>query len=125
MFCEICDDAATHYYWTVAKTKSGRCQYHADTFGYTQYLIEINPAPQRPYYGYLINVTLGDGFSDHDADIWPMASEDKPEEWLEILGCKESEYLIADAAWSPYLKHLSVNDGYTYEATRVTCLPLV
>ncbi|MDX3525091.1 hypothetical protein P1P75_01130 [Streptomyces sp. ID05-39B] len=116
---------ATHYYKAYEGDRVMLCFGCASRFGYPQYLVELpRPRSWRTEYGYLVNVQIGTGQGDLVADVWPMEG-DGVESWLTILGCQESKYLVADAAWEPYRPHYSVNDDFTYEATRVTCLPVV
>jgi hypothetical protein len=121
-----CSDGeiATHYYLTAGGSNRYLCAYCADRFGYPQYLVQLTPDPWRPEYGYLISAFDGTGSSDYVADVWPFDG-DYAEGWLDCLGCEESNYLIADAAWEPYRAHQSTVSTLTYEATRVTVLPLV
>lgn len=118
-----CFSPVTHYFDKVNGGKSYLCQYHADQFGYPQYLVPLTPAPWRKEYGYLVNSLAGDGQSDPVLDLWPF-EEDHAESVLSMVGCQDP-YLLADAAWRPYEAHLSENAGLTFEVTRVTVLPLV
>lgn len=115
--------AATHYYDTIGQGRRHLCQLDADRFGYPQYLVQIEPDPWRPQYGYLVNSHTGGGWGDLTPDVWPF-TEPHTTEWLETLGCKDP-YLLADAAWEPYRAHFAETAGLTIECTRVTCLPLV
>jgi hypothetical protein len=113
--------AATHYYRACDGDRVNLCFGCASRFGYPNYLTEY-PKPWRKEYGYLINAFDGSGLGDPVSDVWPF-EEIHAEEWLAILGC-QSKYLLADAAWEPYRAHQSIGT-LTYEATRVTVLPLV
>jgi hypothetical protein len=115
-------DIATHYYLTAGGYNRYLCAHCADRFGYPEYLVQLTPDPWRPQYGYLINAFDGSGLGDQVADVWPF-DDDQAEAWLMILGC-EDKYLLADAAWEPYRAHQTI-ERLTYEATRVTVLPLV
>jgi hypothetical protein len=115
---------ATHYYEMVGGGQLHLCAYCADRFGYPEYLVPVKRPDWRAEYGYLVSTHWGSGEGDLAADLWPIEGEGV-EKWLDILGCKESDYLVADAAWEPYRAHYSENEGLVYEVTRVTCLPLV
>jgi hypothetical protein len=119
-----CSDGeiATHSYRTAGGRTAYLCAYCADRFGYPQYLVQLTPDPWRPEHGYLINAFDGSGLGDEVADVWPFDGN-QAEAWLMILGC-EDKYLLADAAWEPYRVHQST-ERLTYEASRVTVLPLV
>jgi hypothetical protein len=119
-----CSDGeiATHYYRTAGGSNRYLCAYCAGNFGYQQYLVELGRKSWRKEYGYLISAFDGSGLADPVSDVWPFEG-DHAEEWLTVLGC-EDQYLLADAAWEPYRAHQVVST-LTYEATRVTCLPLV
>jgi len=126
-----CGDRATHYYDTVGRGRQGLCEYHADKFGYPQYLVPVAPLAKdwRPEYGYILVARTGDGTEDDTCLIWPFAGE-LAEWWVEMTGYpkQEARYLIADAAWEPYQAHFSAWYGSEIpqvEARRVTCLPVV
>ncbi|MEU6572305.1 hypothetical protein [Streptomyces sp. NPDC046805] len=121
---QFCTDGeiATHYYLTAGGYHRYLCARCEAGFGYPQYLVQITPDPWRTEYGYLINAFDGSGLGDQVADVWPFEGN-QAEEWLAVLGC-DDKYLLADAAWEPYRAHQSVQ-LLTYEATRVTVLPLV
>ncbi|QAX95536.1 hypothetical protein SEA_BARTHOLOMEWSD_88 [Streptomyces phage BartholomewSD] len=115
--------AASHYYRAYEGDRVNLCFGCASRFGYPQYLVEY-PGPWRTQYGYLVNAHTGNGSSDWVSDLWPFEGEHTVQ-WLGILGCPDSELLVADACWEPYRPHYSENTGLVYEVTRVTCLPLV
>ncbi|MDX3405137.1 hypothetical protein PV708_02640 [Streptomyces sp. ME02-6977A] len=115
--------AATHYYRAYEGDRVNLCLDCANRFGYPQYLVEY-PRPWRPEFGYLVTVLNGEPSGDELPEIYPMDGN-AAEFWLDLLGCKEVDYLLADAAWEPYRPHYSEHGGVTYEAQRVTCLPVV
>lgn len=114
---------ATHYYRTYGGDRVNLCWDCANRFGYPQYLVEY-PQPWRPEYGYLVASLVGNGRDDLANDVWPMEGS-STEWWLDVLGCPDVDGLLADAAWEPYRAHYAEEAGFTYEVTRVTCLPLV
>ncbi|MFF3249722.1 hypothetical protein ACFYWP_01655 [Actinacidiphila glaucinigra] len=121
--CDHDHDPATHYY-RASGYRVHLCHYHADRFGYPQYLVPLATEPWRTRYGYVIQAHDGSGETNPVAEVWPFSEKDS-EEWLMVLGCQD-RYLLADAAWEPYRAHKSEHPaGLTFEATRVTCLPLV
>ncbi|ATI18941.1 hypothetical protein SEA_SQUEAKYCLEAN_78 [Streptomyces phage SqueakyClean] len=128
MICGICSDKATHYYRTVGGDNAGRCQYHADQFGYPEYLIELEPpkaALRQP--GYVILFNEGNGNEDEVAVTWPFA-EELAEWWVENITAAEKsdvQWLVADAAYDPYRPQYLERRDVTVEVTRVTCLALV
>lgn len=130
MICGICSERATHYYRTAGGDNAGRCQFHADQFGYPEYLIELTPAPvaiRQP--GYLIQFWDGNG-EDQDAvaAVWPFEAE-LAEWWVQnITACRkeQADWAVADAAYAPYEpQFLDGPSDVTCEITRVTVLSLV
>ncbi|WJN62618.1 hypothetical protein [Streptomyces phage phiScoe1] len=115
---------ATHYYDTVGGARLHLCAECADRFGYPEYLVPLRRADWQSEYGYLVASLVGNGRDDLTADLWPMDGS-STEWWLEVLGCPQVDYLLADAAWEPYRAHQAQDAGFTFEVTRVTCLPLV
>jgi hypothetical protein len=115
--------AATHYYNAYEGDRVNLCFGCASRFGYPQYLVEY-PQPWRPEYGYLVATLNGTGELGDELDLWPMDGS-SVEWWLDVLGCPDVDGLVADAAWEPYRAHQVVDGAWTWEATRVTCLPLV
>jgi hypothetical protein len=128
MICGICSDQATHYYRTVRGDNAGRCQYHADQFGYPQYLIELNPPrPALRQPGYVILFNEGNGQEDEVAVTWPF-EEELASWWVEnITGTDKvnAEWLVADAAYDPYRPQYLEKGEVTAEVTRVTTLAIV
>ncbi|MEU0344225.1 hypothetical protein ABZ092_36125 [Streptomyces bobili] len=128
MICGICSDKATHYYVTGRGDNAGRCQYHADQFGYPQYLVELNPPkPALRTPGYLIQFWDGDGEGDDIAAVWPFP-EELSEWWVEnISACDKvsAQWLIGDAAYEPYDPKFLEATGVSVEVTRVTNLTVL
>ncbi|WAB08785.1 hypothetical protein SEA_ANDRIS_81 [Streptomyces phage Andris] len=127
MICGICSDKATHYYRTVRGDNAGRCQYHADQFGYPQYLIEL--APKRAALripGYVILFNEGNGNEDEVAVTWPFEAE-LAEWWVGNITAADTgdvRWLIEDAAYDPYRPQYLERRDMTVEVTRVTCLAM-
>ncbi|MFG2923898.1 hypothetical protein ACGFYA_20610 [Streptomyces sp. NPDC048305] len=128
MICGICSASATHYYRTVRGDNAGRCQYHADQFGYPQYLVELNPPKQAVRLpGYVIQFWEGDGTEDEIAAIWPF-EEELSEWWVQsTTACdkRSAEWLVGDAAYEPYAPKYLDAAGIRVEVTRVTTLPVL
>ncbi|MFF8845514.1 hypothetical protein ACF08N_22770 [Streptomyces sp. NPDC015127] len=128
MICGICSDKATHYYRTAGGENAGRCQYHADQFGYPEYLIELEPpkaALRVP--GYVILFNEGNGNEDEVAVSWPFAAE-LAEWWVENITAAEKSdvrWLIEDATYDPYRPQYLEQGSLTVEVTRVTSLPVL
>ncbi|MFE9924284.1 hypothetical protein ACFYQA_22680 [Streptomyces sp. NPDC005774] len=128
MFCHLCGDVATHYYRTTSGQNSGRCGYHAEQFGYPQYLVEI--APKRPAMrtpAYLIQFADGKGDIDPISDIWPF-DQDQAAWWVDnVTGCgeREADLMIADAIYDAYRPQYLEAQYVTAEVTRVTLLPVL
>lgn len=128
MNCGICYDKATHFYKSVGKGNQGRCAYHAEQFGYPEYLIELAPpkaALRVP--GYVILFNAGDGTEDEVGEIWPF-EEELAGWWVgNIIAADEPDvrWLMEDAAYEPYRPHYLERSNRAVEVTRVTCLPLV
>lgn len=127
MICGICSDKATHYFATVSRGNQGRCQYHADQFGYPEFLVELNPPmPALRQPGYVILFNEGDGQEDEVAVTWPFA-EELASWWVEnISGVTEfdAKWMVNDAAYDPYHPQYLEKGDLTVEVTRVTRLPL-
>ncbi|MGW1040025.1 hypothetical protein [Streptomyces sp. NPDC002547] len=124
-----CGDTATYYYDTVGRGRQGLCIYHADRFGYPQYLVRVAPLAKdwRPEYGYLLIAREGNGVEDEVCLTWPFPAE-LAEWWVEMTGHpkRDAQFLIADAAWEPYRAHYADTPKVPQvEARRVTVLPLV
>ncbi|WP_436739943.1 hypothetical protein [Streptomyces sp. BBFR102] len=126
MICGICSKPATHYFAT-ARGNQGRCQRHADQFGYPEYLVELTPPkPALRQPGYVIQFWDGSGEGDAVAEVWPFP-EELAEWWVQnISGCDSfsAERLVEDAAYRPYEPHLMETAGVQVEVTRVTLLTL-
>ncbi|WDS51797.1 hypothetical protein SEA_TRIUMPH_83 [Streptomyces phage Triumph] len=128
MLCGICSDKATHYYRTVRGDNAGRCQYHADQFGYPEYLIALEPpkaALRQP--GYVILFNEGHGNVDEVALTWPFEA-DQAEWWVQTISAADvadTRWLVEDAAYDPYRPQYLERRNVTVEVTRVTCLSLV
>ncbi|AVO22566.1 hypothetical protein PBI_PAEDORE_83 [Streptomyces phage Paedore] len=128
MICGLCSDAATHYYVTASRGNAYQCQYHADRFGYPQYLVEINP-PRPPLLmpGYVVQTLNGSGEVNDAFEAWPF-DEDFVEPWISIQsGADERsiEWLVGDAAYYAYEPQYLEATDVNVEVTRVTCLALV
>lgn len=128
MICTICSDQATHYYRSAAGENVGRCQYHADQFGYPEYLREITPPrPALRTPGYIVQLMDGDGDCDPIGDVWPFESE-LVEFWVQAVSDADKqavEWLVADAAYAPYEPQFMEAAGVCVEVTRVTSLPVL
>lgn len=128
MFCVICSSEATHYYDTVGGEKSGRCAYHAEQFGYPEYLIELHPPrPALRVPGYVILFNEGSGNVDEVAVTWPF-EEELAAWWVRNITAAdeaETDGLVGDAAYDPYRPQYLERSNVTVEVTRVTCLSLV
>ncbi|MBQ0949231.1 MULTISPECIES: hypothetical protein [unclassified Streptomyces] len=128
MICTICSDRATHYYRSAGGDNVGRCQYHADQFGYPEYLVEINPAPKAVRLpAYVIQFADGQGEIDEIGAIWPFA-DDLAEFWVQAVAesSKENaEWVVADAAYAPYEPQYLESREVTVEVTRVTSLAIL
>ncbi|MFE3589421.1 hypothetical protein ACFXOY_18090 [Streptomyces niveus] len=128
MICAICSEQATHYYRTAGGNNSGRCRYHAEQFGYPEYLVELVPprtALRVP--GYVILFNDGDGNEDEVAATWPF-EEERAEWWVETVAACDAEaarWLVTDAAHDRYRPQYLEAVRVTVEVTRVTCLPLI
>ncbi|QOV06211.1 hypothetical protein KGG72_gp81 [Streptomyces phage Salutena] len=129
MRCTICSDQATHYYRSVGGENVGRCAYHADQFGYPEYLVEINPPrPALRTPAYLVQFWDGLGMDqDPVAAVWPFA-EELAEWWVQNITAADKgkvEWLMSDAAYAPYGAQLMETQDVTVEVTRVTSLPVL
>jgi hypothetical protein len=129
MNCSICSDPATHYYRSAAGQNVGRCGYHAEQFGYPEYLIELNPPkPAMRVPGYVIQFWDGSGeHQDSTAVTWPFA-EELAEWWVQHITDADKgkvHWMMSDAAYAPYHPQFLKARDVTVEVTRVTCLPLV
>ncbi|UFD98014.1 hypothetical protein PQC18_gp76 [Streptomyces phage Pablito] len=128
MRCGICSDKATHYYKSHGKGNQGRCAYHAEQFGYPEYLVELEPpkaALRVP--GYVILFNEGNGNEDEVAVVWPF-EEELAEWWVGHISAAEKsdvQWLIDDAVYDPYRPQYLERGEVTVEVTRVTCLTLV
>ncbi|MEV5330845.1 hypothetical protein [Streptomyces werraensis] len=128
MRCTICSEHASHYFRTVGGENVGRCPYHADQFGYPEYLVEINPPrPALRTPAYLIQFWDGSGQDDPVAAVWPF-EDDLAEWWVSnVTACdkRSAEWLVADAAYAPYEPQFLDAAGVHVEVTRVTSLPVL
>ncbi|MFF7800234.1 hypothetical protein [Streptomyces olivaceus] len=128
MICSICSDSATHYYRSVGGENVGRCEYHADLFGYPEYLVEIAPAPKAVRTpGYLVQFADGQGEVDETGDIWPFA-DDLAEFWVQAVAessKEEAQWVVVDAAYAPYVPQYLESREVTVEVTRVTNLAVL
>ncbi|MEU9795049.1 hypothetical protein AB0E27_31440 [Streptomyces sparsogenes] len=85
------------------------------------------PPPARTAPGYLVQFRDGSGKDDPVADVWPFDPL-TADWWVDVItgcGMREAQYLIADAAFEPYVPQYLETLHSTAEVIRVTCLPLV
>ncbi|MET8111198.1 hypothetical protein [Streptomyces prasinus] len=129
MLCTICDDVATHYYVAISGEHLGKCAYHAETFGASQYLVEINPPVRMRTPGFLIQFADGKGGGiDPISDIWPFDDANHSEWWVtNVTGCyeRDASWLVDDAMYDPYRPQYLETQHVTAEVTRVTLLPVL
>lgn len=129
MRCTICSEPASHYYRSAGGENVGRCPYHADQFGYPEYLVELKPAcPALRTPAFLIQTLDGSGheFSATDA-IWPWDDDLAVFVAHGVAECtdQQAEWLVADAAYAPYEPQYLETAHATVEVTRVTSLSVL